>query len=118
MEVVDRIEETCDLEVMILVDTSASMHDKLLTVKEALIDLSINMHARSGENLFSIYQFPAKNEPISQIHDWSSKLDSISVIFPKLISGGLTPTGTAIEAALRRWDIPHWKGSYRHAEEG
>lgn len=118
MEIVDKIEETCDLEVMILVDTSASMHDKLLTVKEALIDLSINMHARSGDNQFCIYQFPAKKEPISQIHDWSGKLDAISVIFPKLISGGLTPTGTAIEAALRKWDRSYWEDSYRHAEEG
>src|SRR5690625_5576527 len=39
VEVMEEIGETCQLEVLILVDTSASMHDKLLTVKEALIDM-------------------------------------------------------------------------------
>ena len=118
MEVVDELEETCDLEVLILVDTSASMHHKLLTVKEALIDLSVNMHARSGDNLFSIYQFPAKKQAIGMIHDWSGRLDSISVIFPKLVSGGLTPTGPALEAALDTWEQLYAEGSYRRAEEG
>ena len=56
MEVVEDLGETCNLEVLILVDTSASMRDKLLTVKEALIDLSINLHARSGEK--QICHFP------------------------------------------------------------
>src|SRR5699024_7220833 len=42
MEVVEDMGETCTLEVLVLVDTSASMYDKLETVKEALIDLSIS----------------------------------------------------------------------------
>src|SRR5699024_11384321 len=41
MEVVEDMGETCDLEVVVLIDTSASMRDKLPTVKEALIDLSL-----------------------------------------------------------------------------
>src|SRR5690625_5813803 len=54
VEVMEELGETCQSEVLILVDTSASMHDKLLTVKEALIDLSINLHAREGENAFAM----------------------------------------------------------------
>lgn len=100
IEMVEDLGETCNLEVLILVDTSASMHDKLLTVKEALIDLSINLHARVGENNFAIFQFPNRNDPIGLISDWSKKLDSISVIFPKLVSGGVTPTGPAIREAI------------------
>ena len=40
--------ETVELEVLILVDTSASMKQKLPTVKEALLDLSLSLNARSG----------------------------------------------------------------------
>src|SRR5699024_337550 len=54
MEVVEDLGEACELEVFVLVDTSASMRDKLLTVKEALIDLSMNLDARSGRNHFAI----------------------------------------------------------------
>lgn len=117
MEVVEDLGETCNLEVLILVDTSASMRDKLMTVKEALIDLSMNLHARTGENLFAIYQFPSKRQTIEMIHDWSSRLSSISVIFPKLISGGITPTGPAIREAMYQFSKMQLKGDLYHAEE-
>lgn len=100
MEVVEEIGETCDLEVLVLVDTSASMHNKLETVKEALIDLSVSLNARIGKNQFSIFNFPAKRKDIGKVFDWSPKLDSVSTIFPKLTSGGITPTGPAIREAV------------------
>lgn len=100
MEVVEDIGETCNLEVLVLIDTSASMHDKLEMVKEALIDLSISLNARTGKNRFSIFSFPGKRKDIEKVFNWSPKLDSISTIFPKLTSGGITPTGPAIREAM------------------
>ena len=46
LEVVDELNETVDLDVLILVDTSGSMKNKLPTVKEALFDLSLSLNAR------------------------------------------------------------------------
>lgn len=118
MELVEDLGELCKLEVLILVDTSASMRDKLLTVKEALIDLSINLHARTGENHFAIYQFPHRRDAIGLISDWSRKLDPISVIFPKFLSGGVTPTGPAIREAVYQFhtlkdrEDPHYDEKY------
>jgi Ca-activated chloride channel family protein len=100
MEVVDELGETIDLEVLIMVDTSASMKAKLPTVQEALIDLSISLNARIGANLFSLYTFPGKKKDIEKVLDWNPQIDSISKIFPKLSSGGITPTGPAIQHAL------------------
>ncbi len=57
MEVVDELGETSRLEIVILVDTSASMNNKLIMVKEALIDLSINLHARTGDNHLQYINF-------------------------------------------------------------
>src|SRR5690625_1942987 len=101
MEVVEDMGETCDLEVVVLIDTRASMRDKLPTVKEALIDMSLSLNARIGRNRFCIYQLPSKrNKDIEKVIDWSTKLDNISKIFPKLTSGGITPTGPAIKEAI------------------
>lgn len=100
MEVVEDIGETCNLEVLVLIDTSASMYDKLEMVKEALIDLSISLNARTGKNRFSIFSFPGKRKDIEKVFAWSPKLDSMSTIFPKLTSGGITPTGPAIREAM------------------
>lgn len=101
MEVVDELGETVDLEVLILVDTSGSMADKLPTVKEALIDLSISLNSRVGQNQFSIFAFPGKHNDVTKILDWTPRLDSISSVFPKLTSGGVTPTGPAIREATQ-----------------
>ncbi len=100
MEVVEDMGETCKLEVLLLIDTSASMYHKLATVKEALIDLSISLNARVGENEFSMYQFPGKRSDIESIMKWSPNLDGMYDTFPKLASGGITPTGPALQEAI------------------
>lgn len=100
MEVVEDMGETSDLEVLVLTDTSASMYDKLPTVKDALLDLSMSLNARIGRNRFSIFNFPGKRKDIETVLDWSPGLDSISTIFPELTSGGITPTGPAIREAM------------------
>lgn len=100
MEVVEEMGETCGLEILVLVDTSASMNDKLETVKDSLIDLSLSLGSRIGENRFSIYQFPGEIVEVEKIFDWSPKLGAIAEIFPKLKTGGITPTGPAIREAM------------------
>lgn len=104
MEVVEDLGETCDLEVLVLVDTSASMTNKLPTVQDALFDLSLSLNARMGKNRFSIHAFPGKRKDIDKVMDWTPKLDSISSVFPKLTSGGITPTGPALKEAIHQFD--------------
>ncbi|MBE4906679.1 VWA domain-containing protein [Bacillus luteolus] len=100
MEVVDELGETVELEVLVLVDTSASMKHKLPTVKEALLDLSLSLNARMGENRFGVFVFPGKRNDVEKVLDWTPKLESLTSIFPKLTTGGITPTGPAIREAL------------------
>ncbi|GAB3054673.1 hypothetical protein [Virgibacillus ainsalahensis] len=117
MEVVEDMGETCDLEVLVLVDTSASMYDKLPTVKEALIDLSISLNARIGRNRFSIFNFPGKRKDTQKVLDWSPKLDAIATVFPKLSSGGITPTGPAIREAMYQFGKKSLRRSFRDEDE-
>ena len=117
IEVVEELGETTNLEVLILLDTSASMHHKLLMVKESLIDLSISLNARVGKNRFSIYSFPGKRKEIQKVLDWSPKLDSISSVFPKITSGGITPTGPAIREAMYQFGKKSLLRSFRHGNE-
>jgi len=100
MEVVDELGETSKLEVLVLVDTSASMKHKLPTVKDSLLDLSLSMNARIGENRFSVFVFPGKKKDVENLLEWTPELNALSKIFPKLTTGGITPTGPAIREAL------------------
>lgn len=117
IEVVEDLGETSDLEVVILVDTSASMHHKLHMVKEALIDLSISLNARIGKNRFAIYSFPGKRKSIQKVLDWTPKLESVSSVFPKITSGGITPTGPAIREAMYQFGKKSLLRSFRHGNE-
>jgi len=100
MEVVDELGETVELEILILIDTSGSMKTKLPTVKEALFDLSLSLNARTGDNHFAVFVFPGKRGDVEKVLDWTPKLEALSTVFPKLTSGGLTPTGPALREAL------------------
>lgn len=100
MEVVDELGETVELDVLILVDTSASMNHKLTTVKEALFDLSLSLNARTGDNYYSIFIFPGKKNNVEKLLDWTPKLQSLTSIFSQLTTGGITPTGPALRTAL------------------
>lgn len=103
MEVVDEIGETVNLEVLILVDISASMDDKLPTVQESLIDLSISLNSRGGQNVFSIFAFPGKKQSVEKLLDWTPQLDTLGKLFKKITTGGITPTGPALQEALEQF---------------
>lgn len=103
MEVVDELGETVDLDVLILVDTSASMRDKIPMVQDALTDLSISLTSRMGNNQFSLYTFPGKRQEADRLLDWTPKIHSLTGMFNKLISGGVTPTGPALQVALQQF---------------
>ncbi|BBW98113.1 VWA domain-containing protein [Geobacillus icigianus] len=118
MEVVDELGETVALEVLILIDTSGSMKTKLPTVKEALVDLSLSLNARMGANRFSVLIFPGKRSHVEKLVDWTPRMEELSAIFPKLASGGLTPTGPALREAIayfeRKRSLRSWIG---HGDE-
>lgn len=117
MEVVEDLSETCNMEVLVLVDTSASMQNKLPTVKEALIDLSVGMNARIGKNRFAIHTFPGKRKAVNKIMDWTGKLDKVSAVFPKMTSGGITPTGPALKEAMYQFSKGSLLRSIRKDDE-
>lgn len=105
MEVVDDLGETMQLEICILVDTSASMKKKLPTVKDSLLDLSISLQARMGSNSFSLLAFPGKRKDTTKLRTWTAEIDGLTTLFNKLSSGGITPTGPALRDAINMFSV-------------
>ncbi|WP_084500649.1 vWA domain-containing protein [Halalkalibacillus halophilus] len=95
-EVMEELGESCNLNVLLLVDTSASMQNKMPAVKEALEDLMLSLEARNGAFQYALYQFPAKRKVVNQLLDWTADASLIHKAFPKITAGGITPTGTAL----------------------
>ncbi len=107
MEVVEDLGEMARMEILVLIDTSASMSHKLPTVKEALFDLSISLNSRTGHNLYSIFSFPGKRKDVEMVLDWTERLDSLASVFAKLEMGGFTPTGPAMREAIKQFATMH-----------
>ncbi|QQK74290.1 VWA domain-containing protein [Salicibibacter cibarius] len=117
MEVVDEIGEVVNLEVVILVDTSASMRTKLPTVREALEDLSISMASRGGDNEFKVLAFPGKKRDADVVREWTRGLDQLTGMFQKITTGGITPTGPALKTALNHFDRKKKRSLISRGEE-
>lgn len=113
MEVVDDLGEKASLEILILVDTSASMKNKIPRVQEALLDLSLSLRSRQGDNHFCLYSFPGKRQEVEKLLSWTPELDSLKGAFKKLATSGITPTGPAIMEAVKVYSKRMKKGSTR-----
>ncbi|EGL81876.1 hypothetical protein CathTA2_2661 [Caldalkalibacillus thermarum TA2.A1] len=100
VEVVEHLGETLALDVLILVDTSASMKNKMAAVKEALRDLKLSLQSRSGENRFSLWTYPHTSGYACKHMDFSTELEALDRVFSRLTVQGTTPTGPALEEAL------------------
>lgn len=101
VEVVENLGETMTLDLLILVDTSASMNNKIPSVKQALRDLSLSLQSRIGENRFSLWTYPGHKTGFADKQmDWSDQFNSLGQAFSSLAARGTTPTGPALEEVL------------------
>lgn len=106
----DKVEEWTEeaaLELVVLVDCSASMKPKMPAVEEALYDLSLTMQSRSGPSSFSLWSFPGRHAPAEEQVGWTSRPADLADAFSHLSFGGMTPTGPAIRSALSAFEQVH-----------
>lgn len=98
VEVMDVLQETAQLNIALLIDTSLSMKSKLRAVEEAIADLVLNLKSRQGKSELCLYHFPAESalQPAKLLKGWSSDLSGFGSLFANLRLQGVTPTGPAI----------------------
>nr|WP_071784258.1 VWA domain-containing protein [Paenibacillus antibioticophila] len=98
VEVIDELSETSALEVVLLIDASASMRPKLAAVEEAIRDMMLSLGARQGTSRIAVFHFPGAHsgEEAVMDMDWTTELTGARSIFQKLTMRGATPTGPAI----------------------
>ncbi len=85
------------------VDTSASMRDKIPSVREAIRDLSLSLQARAGQSEVAVLIFPGSaSEMVRLVHPFQEELN-MDALESLLVARGGTPTGPAIEEAIRQF---------------
>lgn len=97
---VDELGETSSMEVVMLVDTSASMKSKLPSVQQAIHDFSISLRSRSGKSRMAVCSFPGKHQSIEMRIPWTDQIEKAHELTTGLTMSGITPTGPAIVEAI------------------
>ncbi len=103
VEVMDQLQETMDLQISLLVDSSLSMKNKLPAIEEAIADLLLNVKSRKGKTALCVFHFPADDQlnDARLLLDWTTELAVVRSLFRNVEQRGVTPTGPAILSVLR-----------------
>jgi Ca-activated chloride channel family protein len=97
---VDELGEKSSMEVVMLVDTSASMKAKLPAVQQAIHDFSISLRSRSGKSRMAVCSFPGKHQHMDVRIPWTDQIEKAQQLTNGLTVSGITPTGPAIVEAI------------------
>ncbi|MDI3534387.1 MAG: Ca-activated chloride channel [Thermosediminibacterales bacterium] len=101
IDLIDRLQDEVNLKVVILIDTSGSMADKLLVAKESILSLFKSLETRKGKNLIAVMGFPGRNGRTSYtISGFTDDLESLKQNLEGLRAEGATPTALAIRDSL------------------
>lgn len=104
MQVLDKLEDEVRIQLVVAVDMSASMKDKLPTVREAIRDLALSLQARQGAAEVAVIGFPGDHDdPVRLIQPFRADVD-VTALERQLAARGGTPTGPAIEYAVQMFD--------------
>ncbi|KRW91794.1 hypothetical protein SD51_06435 [Alicyclobacillus tengchongensis] len=118
MQVVEKLEEEVALQLVVALDMSASMRDKIPTVREAVRDLSLSLQVRTGSLAVAVLSFPGKGEEMTKlVQPFSDKVD-VAALESALVARGGTPSGPAIDYAValiieRRGEVAEFDGPRR-----
>jgi Ca-activated chloride channel family protein len=104
MQVIDRLEDEVRLELVVAIDMSASMKDKLPTVREAVRDLVLSLQARQGEVRVAVIGFPGEKDELVRIVQPFAADVNLTALERQLVARGGTPTGPAIDYAIQLFD--------------
>jgi len=100
-QMVDRLGDEAAMRLVLVVDTSASMHDKLPLVREAIRDLQLGLEVRQGTHQLAILTYPGlQGLDVQVVSDFTDQPDLHNLMNMLVASGG-TPTGPALEKATR-----------------
>ena len=101
VNMIDKIGDEILLKCLILLDVSGSMKKKIDIAKKSIFELLMFLEERSGENQIGVISFPGKDRYYELLCDFTTDIDELRKKIEIIETGGATPTGPAIEGAIR-----------------
>lgn len=101
VKLIDKIGDEIDLRCLILMDTSGSMKKKIDIAKKSIFELLLFLEERRGKNQMAVSVFPGRAGYYELLCDFTEDIDELRDRMKTIEVGGTTPTGPAIEGAIR-----------------
>ena len=101
VKLIDKIGNEIDLKCLILLDISGSMKKKIDIARKSIFELLLFLEERTGENNIGVMVFPYKDKYYKLLCDFTTDIDILRKKVEILETGGTTPTGFAIEGAMK-----------------
>lgn len=100
VEFMEDLSERSPLKVVLLIDVSASMKQKMKSVEEAIYNLSLSLQARTGDSEIAVLAFPGNMQEHTQVlSKFTTEPGLVIELCSSLQTRGATPTGPALMAA-------------------
>ncbi|NLY77903.1 MAG: VWA domain-containing protein [Tissierellia bacterium] len=101
INMMDKIGDETPLKCLILLDTSGSMRDKIEISKKSIYELLLFLEERSGENQIGVIRYPSLKADYELLCEFTDDLSKLREKISHIEVGGITPTGSAIEGAIK-----------------
>ncbi|NLW39459.1 MAG: VWA domain-containing protein [Tissierellia bacterium] len=101
IDMIDKISNEVPLKCLILLDASGSMKNKIDVARKSVLELLLFLQERKGENQIGLIAYPGKDGYYQMLSDFTSNIDELKGDIEKISTGGTTPTGYAMEGAIK-----------------
>ena len=113
VRMIDRMGDEISLKCLILLDTSGSMKKKIDIARKSIFELLMFLEERSGENQIGVMAFPGESGYYELLCDFTRDIDELRDKVEVIETGGTTPTGPAIEGAIKIFASEDYEYSIR-----
>ncbi|MTI46495.1 vWA domain-containing protein [Sporosalibacterium faouarense] len=109
-ELIDKYGEEVDLKCCVAIDCSGSMTNKINIAKNSVLNLLKVLKARKGRAEIAVIGYPGSNKIKPTILcPFTEKIEDLERGLQKIKTGGITPTGDALEWASRLLMEGNWE---------
>ncbi|UOF91831.1 VWA domain-containing protein [Fodinisporobacter ferrooxydans] len=102
---VDNLTDEIDLQLVVVIDGSASMQTKMAQVQNAIRELDISLDVRNGEHDLALLLYPGSNGEDVQVMNRFGEKAQLTNLASRLTAQGCTPTGPALAVAVQMFDL-------------
>lgn len=100
VDMMDRLEDEISIKCLLLLDTSASMKNKIKASKASVLELLRFLKERKGSSEVGVIIYPGEDNLYHIVSDFTSNIGDLESCMELISVGGITPTGPALRGGI------------------